>query len=407
MRDNAALTRRFFAESDRGRTPADLCSASFTAHLPGMPPMDLDDYQQFVRLFRSPFAELNHVIDEVVGFGTAIAVRLRLEGTHTGDFMGIPASGRPFSVPGAAFLHIVDGVITEFWGLFDQMGLMRQIGDQTSPTPHRGADMSQQISFASFRGNAAENYEQYFVPAIGEPVATDLVDRAALQPGERVVDLACGTGVVARLAADRVGAAGAVAGVDINAGMLAVARTSSPPSIEWHEAGAESLPLSDEAFDVALCSLGLQFLTDRPAALQEVARVLVPGGRVALNAPGPMPEIFAVLESELARHTGADAAAFVRRVFSIHDSAEIQGLLGDAGFHDIEVEATTITLHLPEPREFLWQYLHSTPLAAAAGKLDDRQRAALEHDVVQRWRPMTDGDHLRLDLAIAIAAARA
>lgn len=88
--------------------------------------------------------------------------------------------------------------------------------------------MAQQISFETYRGNAAENYERYFVPSIGGPLAAELVDLAGLREGERVVDIACGTGVVTRLAAERVGADGAVVGVDINPGMLAVARAAAP-----------------------------------------------------------------------------------------------------------------------------------------------------------------------------------
>ena len=90
---------------------------------------------------------------------------------------------------------------------------------------------------------------------IAAPLATDLIDIAALGLGERVLDVACGTGVVARLAAERVGATGTVAGIDLNPGMLEVARSVTPPSmaIEWHESSAEAIPLPDEAFDVVLC----------------------------------------------------------------------------------------------------------------------------------------------------------
>ena len=104
-----------------------------------------------------------------------------------------------------------------------------------------------------------------------------------------MVDVACGTGVVARLAAARVGPAGAVTGVDVTPGMLAVARSISAdgPPIEWHEASAGKLPLPDASADVVLCSLGLQFFPDREAALREMRRILVPGGRLAVNAPGP------------------------------------------------------------------------------------------------------------------------
>ena len=116
-------------------------------------------------------------------------------------------------------------------------------------------------SFENYSGTAPDNYERYFVPAIGAPLAAELVDVAALRPGERVLDVACGTGIVTRFAAERVGADGAVAGVDINPGMLGVARSAARPElgIDWHEASAEALPFEDETFDVVLCQMGLQF----------------------------------------------------------------------------------------------------------------------------------------------------
>lgn len=114
--------------------------------------------------------------------------------------------------------------------------------------------MSEQRFGESYRGTAPENYQKFFVPMIGAPVADDLVERAGLAPGERVLDVACGTGVVTRLAAEKVGPDGRVAGLDVNAGMLEVARRATPPglSIDWYEAAAESIPLSDESYDVVL-----------------------------------------------------------------------------------------------------------------------------------------------------------
>src|SRR3546814_11085404 len=89
--------------------------------------------------------------------------------------------------------------------------------------------------------------------------------------------------------------------------------------LEWHEANAEAMPLPDASFDVVLCQLGLQFMPDRQAALREMRRVLVDGGRLAFNVPGPMPRIFAVMGEAIARHVGAQAAGFGGQVFSLHE----------------------------------------------------------------------------------------
>jgi predicted ester cyclase len=131
--DNEALARSFFEEADRGRTPVELCAAGFTAHFPGPPPMDLAGFDQFEAMIRSAFSGIRHPIEDLVGDGDRVAVRLRFEGTHTGDFMGVPASGKQFSVQGTAFLHVAGGKVAQLWGFLDQLGLMRQIGGLPAP----------------------------------------------------------------------------------------------------------------------------------------------------------------------------------------------------------------------------------------------------------------------------------
>lgn len=268
--------------------------------------------------------------------------------------------------------------------------------------------MTQHHHGKTYRGSAPENYERYFVPAIGAPAARGLVAIAALRPGERALDVACGTGVVARLASEAVGPAGTVAGLDVNPGMLAVARSTAPPgqAIEWHEASAEAIPLPDASFDVVLCQMGLQFVPDKHAALSEMRRVLAPGGRLILNVPGPTPQLFTVMAEALARHIGADTAGFVNQVFSLHDTAEIHDLIGGAGFQDVSVRAETQSLRLPPPEEFLWQYVHSTPLAGAVAQVDDERRDSLERDVAAQWQALVEDRTLVLQVRMVVATAR-
>ena len=262
--------------------------------------------------------------------------------------------------------------------------------------------------YKSYGGSAPENYERYFVPVIGAPLAEDLVDQAALRPGERVLDVACGTGVVSRLAARRVGPTGTVVGIDLNPGMLAVARSVVPAgvAIEWHESNVERLPLPDESFDVVLCSLGFQFVQDRLAALREIRRVLAPGGRLVLNAPGPAPRTFVVLAEALARNIDPELAAFVYQVFSLHDTGELRRLIDDAGLREGAARSNGRTLRLPAPEAFLWQYVHSTPLAGPVAQANEENRAALERDVVAGWRAFVEGGALLLRLDVAVATCR-
>jgi len=278
-----------------------------------------------------------------------------------------------------------------------------------SSTTHADEQSPATPSFRGYGGTAPENYERYFVPAIGAPLAVDLLELAALRTGEHVVDVACGTGVVAKAAASRVGATGSVAGVDLNPGMLTVAEETTPAdvTIQWHQAGADALPLAAGSVDVALCQLGLQFFPDRRAALGEMRRVLRRGGRVAVNVPGPTPPLFSIMEAALTTYLGSETAAFVRQVFSLHEPAAITRLLDSAGLDDVELRRYTRRLSLPTPEEFLWQYLHSTPLVAAVAQLDDATRAALTRDVASGWQPMTVDGELVLELPIVLAAGRA
>jgi len=257
-----------------------------------------------------------------------------------------------------------------------------------------------------YGGTAPELYERYFVPVIGGPFAADLVTEASLRRSERVLDVACGTGVVARLAAEQVGPSGSVAALDVNSAMLAVARSipSAGATIRWYEAAAESMPLPDNTFDVAFCQLGLQFVADKVAALREMRRVLVPGGRVFVSTPPPN-AFFRVLEDAVATHVGREAGGFVGMVFSLADPATIERLFREAGFHDVTVRTYNKPLRLPAAREFLWQYVHCTPLAALMSNLDGAHMAALESHVIERWQKWADDGGLKCEQGMNVARA--
>ena len=127
---NKALGRRFFEAQDRlrgGPDPA-LCAPGYTAHLAGFPPLDLEGHQQFARAFYAAFPDLYHTVDDTFAEGGQVVVRFTLRGTHTGDFMGIPATGRPFTAGAAAVMRVEGGKVAEAHGVFDRLGLMQQLG---------------------------------------------------------------------------------------------------------------------------------------------------------------------------------------------------------------------------------------------------------------------------------------
>src|SRR4029450_1298504 len=252
-------------------------------------------------------------------------------------------------------------------------------------------DSTPAVGFMNYAGEPPKNYERYFVPTIGAAWATALLEVSGLSSGERVLDVACGTGIVTRRASELVGPEGFVAGVGVNPAMLPVARSVSPTSIEWHESSAESIPCPDASFDVVTCSLGLQFVPDRPAAMREIRRVLADGGRVAIGTVGAIPPVFEILAQALARHVKPEVAAFVRQVFSLHEPRELPDLAEGAGLRSVSVESRPLRIMLPPPGEFLWQYVTSTPLAGPVGEIGGDARAATERDVAHDVRTVRDG----------------
>jgi ubiquinone/menaquinone biosynthesis C-methylase UbiE len=221
------------------------------------------------------------------------------------------------------------------------------------------------LSYRQFDGSAAENYERYFLPAIGTPVAGGLLSAADLQLGERVLDVGCGTGLIARLAAEAVGTDGSVTGVDISPEMIGLASSLPQPEgahVDWRQGDATALPFADGGFDVVVCQLALMFVEDRPGAIGEMHRVLAEGGRVVISTAGPIQPAFELMEQAIVDHISTDLAGFVRMVFSMHDPDTHIALLQDAGFGAVESRIYTVELHLPSPAEFLWQYINLPPL---------------------------------------------
>jgi ubiquinone/menaquinone biosynthesis C-methylase UbiE len=263
-------------------------------------------------------------------------------------------------------------------------------------------------------GSAPEVYEREPVPAVFGVWAPTLVELAQPRLGERVVDVACGTGIVARIAAKRVGPTGAVVGIDLNPGMLSVARSvvstdsRSGGPLQWQEASADKLPFPDGSFDVVYCQLGLQFFADRAAALREMRRVLGTRGRLALmvwrgihESPG-----FAVLAEALERHVGQAAATIMRAPFGLSNADELEALVGAAGFQNIEVQQRSGTVRFPSVERFVLSYVAGSPLAGPVSKADDVAREALITDVRNALAKYTSNTELVFPIAAHLLSAR-
>jgi ubiquinone/menaquinone biosynthesis C-methylase UbiE len=223
----------------------------------------------------------------------------------------------------------------------------------------------------------AEIYEQHLVPAMFEPFARDLIQLSDIRRSDRILDVACGTGIVSRLAIDYVDVSvGKVVGIDINPIMLNMARHCSVgKDIEWKEGSALSMPFPNESFDLVICQQGLQFFPDRLKALTEMNRVLAGAthdrgdkycGRLVLSvwtsikdSPG-----FHILERLLQETISHEAATIMQLPHSLSDSAELISVVKAAGFGKISSEKVTKTISFPSVEEFVVEYTNGSMLAS-------------------------------------------
>ena len=143
----------------------------------------------------------------------------------------------------------------------------------------------------------------------------------------------------------------------------------------------------------------------RVAALRE-RRVLAGRGRILLTVPGPKPRLFASMTEGLARHLSPEVAAFADLFFSMNDADELAELMRSTGFRDVDVQAAAKTLPVPPPAEFLWQYIHSTPMAETAARADADKRDALERDVCAQWQEFVTDGHMEFQVGMTTATAR-
>jgi ubiquinone/menaquinone biosynthesis C-methylase UbiE len=259
-------------------------------------------------------------------------------------------------------------------------------------------------TYRHYSGTAAELYESFFVPSIAAPVTGELIRTAALHPGARVLDVACGTGVVTRAAAERVGPTGLVTGIDIAPDMIAVARTipAGGAPITWEEADAASLPLPDGSYDVGLCQMGLMFV-DRAGALGELHRVLSPGGRVVVSTPGRIQPLLEAMQQAIADNVDPSLGAFVGVVFSMPDPSVLADLLLDAGFGDVKSKVYTATFDLPGPAEFLWNYINLTPMGPLVAAAPEEAKAAMERQFVDAATPSVVNGRIPVEQPMALA----
>jgi ubiquinone/menaquinone biosynthesis C-methylase UbiE len=243
----------------------------------------------------------------------------------------------------------------------------------------------------------AAAYEAMLVPEALRPWAQDLVAAVAPRAGQHVVDVACGTGIVARTAAACVGPAGRITGFDINPAMLTVARRVSAgtePEIRYEQAAADRLPVADGAADAVFCQQGLQFVPDPSAALAEMHRVCAPGGRLGIatcrsidHQPG-----YLALTDVLARHLGEEAAAVIRTPYALGENSRLRELVAGAGFSGVHVRIVISPFRVPSAEALVRGETASSPLGDVVERLGPDAGAALVGELTRALEPHTDDD---------------
>ena len=256
-------------------------------------------------------------------------------------------------------------------------------------------------------GNAPLAYDTHIVDVFLQDYSRRLVEVAAIKPGDRVLDVACGTGVVTRLAANKIGSAGQVVGFDLNAGMLARARASgeTAAAIEWRLGNATDMPFTDAAFDCVLCQHGLQFIPNKAAAVSEMHRVLADRGRTVISVWRSIEHCpwQAAIADAVERNVGSEQAAQIRSAFSFGDADQLQQLIVAAGFRGVEIRVERETIRHASMADYVPGYISATPVAAAVAGLDKEAQAKFTTDVRDALAAYRVGDGLAAPIETHLA----
>jgi ubiquinone/menaquinone biosynthesis C-methylase UbiE len=255
----------------------------------------------------------------------------------------------------------------------------------------------------------AEVYDDILVPSIFAPWVEKVLTKARLTYGQSVLDVACGTGIIAEGAYQCVGSQGSVVGLDINPEMLEVAAARRSGSITWRKGDAQRMPFPDQQFDRVLCQLGLQYFTDPLAALLEMRRVLKDGGQVVVmvwrdikHSPG-----FAHLADLIGEYIGAEMGASMRGPFAFgDDEPRLRMLLQAAQFSGVEVQVESDDVHFHSVEEFVGQQLAASPLGKSEDLAEQPWAAPLAASLMEEFDIRNSSAPVRFPIEAYLASAR-
>lgn len=235
---------------------------------------------------------------------------------------------------------------------------------------------------------AVTYYERFWREQL-EPAQALMMDMAQLTPGERVIDVCCGTGLITFRAADAVGARGKVVATDISQGMVdaaaAIARERGFDHVEFERTDAEALAYDDESFDAALCALGLMYVPDPVAALGQMRRVIGPGGRAVQSVWGKRDhcgwaEIFPIVD----RRVESEVCPMF---FQLGNGDALRYSMEKAGFSDIAVERINTVLRYDSDEDAVGAAFAGGPVAMAYARFDDDTRESAHAEYLESIAP--------------------
>lgn len=256
---------------------------------------------------------------------------------------------------------------------------------------------------------AAQRYEQNVVPTNIKPHTHAVFDHVALYEGERVLDVACGTGIVARVAVERFPHLTRVVGVDLNPAMLAIARAHLPATnipVEWRQGDVCALPFPEDSFDVVVCQQGLQYVPDRTAALKNMQRVLVPGGRLICTVWSRPHRVNAALADALRHHVSDEAAASSLAPFTWTDADLIWKTVVNAGFHTVEMEVIESLSRMSASEDSVHSYIESMAVRLPFAEEIAAVHLMLEQAVSAALQPYRVGDEFIMPSQAHLVQAR-
>jgi ubiquinone/menaquinone biosynthesis C-methylase UbiE len=262
-----------------------------------------------------------------------------------------------------------------------------------------------------YPASVAESYERNNVKLLFRPWAKVLVERSGVRPGDRVLDVACGTGIVARTVAPIVGSQGRVVGSDLNPAMLAEAAHHVPEgfSIEWVQSNAQQLVFDDDSFDFVFCQQGLQFVPDRVAAVAEMCRVLRPGGTAVAAVWRGLEHnvIMGTSHAAISAHVSPEAASVLERGFSneLDDPDRWAELFTTAGFSSVEVDQVELTIPADDPFARMTDGLPGLPIGDQITAMDESAYQAMVADMIAAVEPWIIDGRLHAPYAINLVIA--